>query len=191
MLINDCPISEDVDLIARCRARDGAAWTALVQRYQKVVYGVALRAGLDADEAADVFQTVFLRLYQHLNGITEPARLRSWIIVTAQREAWLRRRRLERQAARGGDVLEDKADGDTQFMPFADGPEVSVAHWEQVAQVTQAFELLNERCQQLLRALFVDEVNGYGEVAERLNMPIGSIGPTRARCLARLREMVE
>ena len=171
-----------------------------MRRYQRLVYAIARRAGLDEQAAADVFQTVFLRLLQHLPNIAEPARLQAWIVTTAKREAWLQRERGQRMVS----MTVDDADAahaahaahpaDTGAWAIADeapGPEETVEHWQRLAQVRLALERLDERCRRLLQVLFADEGIGYDDVARRLDMPVGSIGPTRARCLAKLRRSVD
>ena len=194
------PVPDDPSLVARCRGGDASAWEVLVRRYQRLVYAIARRAGLDEQAAADVFQTVFLRLLQHLPNIAEPARLQAWIVTTAKREAWLQRERGQRMVS----MTVDDADAahaahaahpaDTGAWAIADeapGPEETVEHWQRLAQVRLALERLDERCRRLLQVLFADEGIGYDDVARRLDMPVGSIGPTRARCLAKLRRSVD
>ena len=183
--------TDDASLVARCRAGDASAWKVLVRRYQRLVHAVVRRAGLDEQAAADVFQTVFLRLLQHLPHIAEPARLQAWIVTTAKREAWLQRRRGERTVSM---TVAEPDGADEEAWTIADsapGPEATVAHWQQLAQVQRGLARLDDRCQQLLQALFGNETIGYDDVVRRLGMPIGSIGPTRARCLARLRQLID
>ena len=86
---------DDAALVARCRSGDGAAWAALVRRYQRIVYAIAMRTGADEHAAADVFQTVFARLHEHLPRLSPPERLQAWIVTTAKREA-LRMRQIGR-----------------------------------------------------------------------------------------------
>ena len=193
MSIPDPVAPDDATLVARCREGDASAWGALVQRYQRLIYAIVRRAGLDEQAAAEVFQTVFLRLLQHLPRIAEPARLQAWIVTTAKREAWLQRRRGERTVSMTlADADADAADDDTWAVAdSAPGPEDTVAHWQLIAQVQRGLERLDERCRHLLEALFGAEPVGYDEVVQRLGMPIGSIGPTRARCLARLRQFLD
>lgn len=183
------PSADDDDqaLVARCRAGDGAAWQVLVARYQRLVYAIVRRAGIDEQAAADVFQTVFLRLLQHLPRIDDPSRLQAWIVTTCKRESLLQRRRGERAVAvvsADGETADDAADD-------APGPEQTLEHWQRLMQVRRALDHLDERCRRLLQVLFDSEDSGYDEIGRRLNMPVGSIGPTRARCLAKLRRTLE
>ena len=181
----------DQTLVIRCREGDPRAWEMLVRRYQRLVYAIARRAGLDPQAGADVFQTVFLRLLQHLPGIADPSRLQAWIVTTAKREAWLQRRRADRTVSMTVTEVEGADEELWEVADSATGPEETVAHWQQLAQVQLGLERLDLRCRNLLQALFADESASYDEVIQRLGMPIGSIGPTRARCLAKLRRLIE
>ena len=100
---------DDASLVARCRNGEAAAWTLLVHRYQRLVYAIVTRTGLDAHVAADVFQTVFARLVEHLPRIAEPSRLQAWIVTTAKREALLQRRIGQRALSMTRDDAEDQA----------------------------------------------------------------------------------
>lgn len=191
MSIFEPAVPNDQTLVARCRDGDQQAWELLVRRYQRLVHAIARQAGLDPQAGADVFQTVFLRLLQHLHGIVDPSRLQAWIVTTAKREAWLQRRRAARTVSMT--AVEDE-DADEELWDAADtaaGPEETVAHWQQLAQVQLGLARLDERCRMLLQALFAAESASYDEIVQRLGMPIGSIGPTRTRCLAKLRRLID
>lgn len=180
---------DDAALVARCRAGDGAAWRELVQRYQRLVYAVVRRAGLDEASGADVFQTVFVRLLEHLPRLQQPERLQAWIVTTTKREALRQRER----AARTRSI---DADDDTQAetLALADpGPlaDEALSELQQLDLLRLALDRLDDRCRQLLQALFADEQPAYAELSARLGLPVGSIGPTRGRCLARLRRLLE
>lgn len=189
--MSDLSAFDDPALVALCRAGDEAAWNVLVHRYQRLVYTVVRRAGLDEHVAADVFQTVFMRLLQHLRRIEDPSRLQAWIVTTAKRESLLQRRRGERMLAvdSAGDATAD--DDFEQAADEAPGPEQTLEYWQRVMQVRLALDRLDARCRDLLHAVFGSEPVGYDELARRLNMPVGSIGPTRARCLDKLRRALD
>jgi RNA polymerase sigma factor (sigma-70 family) len=184
---------DDVQLVARCRAGDASAWNALVARYQRLVYAIARRIGLDAHGAADVFQTVFARLIEHLPRIEDPSRLQAWIVTCAKREA-LRQRQLGLRAV----SMSHDDEGGYDVAPDWDLPDPSplaeeaLEHLQQVNGVRNGLERLDERCRQLLMLVFrdEDETLSYQEVATRLGVPVGSLGPTRARCLDKLRKLV-
>jgi RNA polymerase sigma factor (sigma-70 family) len=183
---------DDASLVARCVRGDGAAWAALVQRYQRLVYAIVSRVGLDEHGAADVFQTVFARLVQHLPRIAEPSRLQAWIVTTAKREALLQRTRGQRTVSlTQADESHDEAfELDlTDESPIA---EEALAELQQLNQLRAALDRLDKRCRDLLLLLFRedDDKLSYDAVARRLGSSTGSIGPTRSRCLDKLRSFV-
>ena len=178
---------DDTALVARCRQGDAAAWSELVRSYQRLVYTIVLRAGLDEHGAADIFQTVFTRLLQHLPRIQQPERLKAWIVTTTKREALQQRRRGLRTVSMSADE-----GSDTPAWDMADDallPEEVLSELQQQDALRTALEKLDARCQQLLKLLFRDDDErlGYDEIASRMGMPLGSIGPSRARCLDKLR----
>ena len=187
------PADDDATLVARCRQGDSSAWNALVMRYQRLVYAIVRRMGDDEHAAADVFQTVFSRLLQHLPKLADPSRLQAWIVTTAKREALLQRRRAQRTVSmhRSGD--DGEAAPDWEPADDADGPEQQLDDLQQLHAVRLALDRMDERCRNLLGLLFndADERVPYDEVARRLGLPVGSIGPTRARCLGKLRGLLE
>lgn len=182
---------DDASLVARCRSGEAAAWTLLVQRYQRLVYAIVLRAGLDEHSAADVFQTVFSRLLQHLPRLAQPERVQAWIVTTAKRETL-------HQRSLGQRTVSLSADDDGSESPAHDVPDDAPLAEEALSQLQQlnllraGLDRLDKRCHELLLMLFGDKEDrlAYDEVARRLNMPPGSIGPTRARCLGKLRSLV-
>lgn len=183
---------DDAALVARCLSGESAAWSALVQRYQRLVYAIVLRMGFDEHGAADVFQTVFTRLIQHLPRITDPERLQAWIVTTTKREALLQRKLGQRYVSttmggesEGEDIEWDLADD----SPIA---EEALADLQQQVQVRDAMDQLDARCRELLTLLFRDEDDSlsYEEVARRMGISVGSIGPTRVRCLDKLRSFL-
>ena len=179
---------DDAALIARCRAGDGAAWGVLVHRYQRLVYTIVLRAGLDTHHAADVFQTVFARLLEHLRRISDPSRLQAWIVTCAKREALLQRSRGQRTVPLDGD--DDGAAPALQVADDAALPEDMLSELQQAHALRLALERLDDRCRELLTLTFADDAPAYDEVSRRMAMPVGSIGPTRGRCLRKLRELM-
>ena len=184
---------DDASLIARCRRGEGAAWEVLVHRYQRLVYAIVRRAGLDEHAAADVFQTVFARLVAHLPRIADPQRLQAWIVTTARREVLLALRRGQRTVSMTRD--EDGGDETAEYDVVDDSPlpEDALEDLQQLDGLRRALDMLDERCRELLLMLFRDEDDKvpYDEVAQRLGMSVGSIGPTRSRCLGKLRGLVD
>jgi RNA polymerase sigma factor (sigma-70 family) len=185
-------LDDDATLVARCLTGEAAAWTALVQRYQRLVYAVVRRMGLDEHAAADVFQTVFSRLIEHLPKISQPERLQAWIVTTAKRETLRTREKGRRHVSLTreddeGDAVEDMLVDDA---PLA---EDALSDLQQLQLLRTGMDQLDERCRSLLTLVFRDEDEHlpYDEVARRLGVPTGSIGPTRSRCLDKLRRLVE
>jgi RNA polymerase sigma factor (sigma-70 family) len=184
---------DDAMLVARCRGGEAAAWAALVRRHERLVYGIATRAGLDEHAAADVMQVVFSRLLAHLARLNQPDRLHAWIVTTAKRES-LRSRELSRRNV--SLTLTDFGDDEGAEFEVTDHAaltEDAVSDLQQLDRLQRGLERLGVRCRDLLLALFSDEGDGlaYDEVARRLGMPVGSLGPTRARCLGKLRTLLE
>jgi RNA polymerase sigma factor (sigma-70 family) len=185
------PHEDDAALVARCLRGEGAAWSVLVQRYQRLVYAIARRIGLDEHGAADVFQTVFARLVQHLPRLAEPSRLQAWIVTTAKREALLQRKLGQRSLSMTR--ADDGADEASEWNVADETPiaEEALSDLQQLNNLRVALDRLDERCRSLLLLLFRDEDErlSYEEVARRQGTSIGSIGPTRSRCLDKLRTL--
>ena len=186
---------EDHEILLKFQdpASRNLAFNQLVRKYQRLVYAVVMRVGFDEHGAADVFQTVFARLLEHLPRLQQPERLQAWIVTTAKREALrarhvgLRTVSLTRDDDAEGAGLEDTLADDA---PVA---EEALSDLQQLHRLRLGLERLDERCRELLTLLFADDEDrpGYDEVARRLGMSVGSIGPTRSRCLGKLRQMVE
>lgn len=174
--------ASDAELVSRCAGGDERAWDALVQRHSPLVFTIARRAGLDQTGAEDVTQTVFLSLFRELGSMRDGQSVSKWLIVVGRRQALKER---QRQARAG---TPDGAGAAGAIAPSEpDGPEA----WERRAAVREAVRVLGGRCRDLLAALFLGaDQPDYDHVAERLGMPRGSIGPTRARCLAKLLELM-
>lgn len=168
------------ELFVRAREGDEAAWADLIERYNPLLSSVARGYRLTAGDVADVVQTVWLRLMQHTDNIVDPRRLPGWLCITLRRECW----RLT--GHHGREVLTAEA-FEWQAHPGA-GPETQILTDDLSAHVRKAVDGLPERQRLLLRALMADPAPSYDEVAATLHMPIGSIGPTRARALAGLRQ---
>lgn len=188
------PAADDAALVQRCKAGDASAWAALVQRYQRLVYAIVRRMELDEHAAADVFQTVFARLVQHLPRIADPTRLQAWIVTTAKREGLLLRRRGLRHVSMTRPDDGEAGEASATEWDLADEAPIAEAALEELQQldrVRHALDRLDERCRRLLMLLFCDEDEAlpYQEVARRLETPVGSIGPTRSRCLDKLRRL--
>jgi RNA polymerase sigma factor (sigma-70 family) len=176
----------DIALVQACRAGDQEAWEQLVRRYQRLIYSIPLRAGLDQDSAADVFQLVFTKLYEKLDSLTQPERLSAWLVTTAKRESWALQRRQQRSLGLTQPDSDDMSE--TELLDPGLLPDELLERMERQHLVRQALAQLDERCRVLLQLLFFQhEPPPYAEIAARLGTSEGSIGPTRARCFQKLR----
>jgi RNA polymerase sigma factor (sigma-70 family) len=176
----------DEALILACRAGEATAWELLVDRYEPLVYSIARRAGLDREQSVDVFQRVFAVLVEHLGQIEKPALIGAWLATTARHEAW-------RVSRRGRVIQFTSLDMPEVAEPLAEGllPEELVLRLEEYQVVRTAVASLDQRCRRLLTLLFYrKDVAPYAEIAATLGMHEGSIGPTRARCLRKLRQLL-
>jgi RNA polymerase sigma factor (sigma-70 family) len=178
------------ELIQACRRGDGAAWEALITRYQRLVYSIPRRAGLDEDRSAEVFQQVFAKLVEHLDRIEEPDRLGSWLATTARREMWrLRQRERITQPSYERNDPGDDIDDVLDDAPLLDEMLIRL---EQQHAIHLAVASLDERCRRLLTLLFYQsKTPSYAEIAVALGMSEGSVGPIRMRCLQKLRRLLK
>lgn len=171
------PLPTDAELLDRCRNGDATAWDRLVDRYERLVFSVALRNGLDREDAADVTQTTFMALLDSIGRLHRDERLSSWLMTVSRRQAWRLRRKQDHEQ-RPGSAVE---------LAMPDPTE----EWARVAAVHDGLRRLAAPCRALLLALYFDPATpSYAEVARKLGRAIGGIGPMRARCLDRLRELV-
>jgi RNA polymerase sigma factor (sigma-70 family) len=177
---------EDVSFLVK-RATDGdqAAWDALVERYTNLLWSVARGYRLERADAADAIQVAWLRLVEHLPRLRDPERVGAWLATTVRREC------LQVIAARkrhGGPVDDEILTG----LPDDAAPlDARLLTDERDRALWQVFRQMPDRCQRLLRVLMTDPPPSYQDVSETLSMPVGSIGPTRARCLERLRDLLD
>lgn len=179
------------DLLARLvkAAADGdaGAWGQLVDRFASLLWSVCRKYRLTEEDAADVVQLTWLRLLEHLDRIRDPQRLAGWLATTCRHEcqALLRKSRSSRS------VEPEQMDRLADDGSLVDEPLLTA---EEHAALWQAFQLLSEWCQRVLRELIVDAEDGppsYRLAAARLQSPPGSLGPTRARCLTQLRKLLD
>ena len=166
----------------------------LVRRYQRLIYAIPQRAGLDADAAGEVFQEVFMTLMQKLDGIEQPERLHAWLVTTARRKTWraVVQQRMGRGRSVGGG---EEADTEDEMLAVPDNaplPDEMLANLEEQHRIRTAIAGLDERCQKLLTMLYYEaEPPSYAAIAAQLGTSEGSIGPTRARCLKKLLKLFD
>jgi RNA polymerase sigma factor (sigma-70 family) len=166
--------------LARARSGETSALEEVVRDLNPLLWHVARSQGLNVTEAADVVQTAWLELVGRPDAIRTPAALSGWLITVTKREAWRVSRRARRLAdAEMAEIPASDADVDGRLL----SDERDQALW-------RCFRRLSERCQALLRVVANVERPDYRQISEAMGMPVGSIGPTRGRCLAKLRELL-
>lgn len=184
--------AEDLDdpvprWVRAAAAGDARAWEQLVDRYAGLVWSICRAHRMSGDDAADAAQLTWLRLLENLEQIRDPRRLAGWLATTCRRECLTLLRR-----SRSFVVVEnERLDWLLGGVAPADQPLLTT---DQYAVLWQAFQRLSEWCQRVLRALVVDAEDGppsYQLVASQLQTPVGSLGPTRARCLSQLRKLLD
>ena len=169
-------------MVEAAKAGDVAAWGRLVERYVPLVVSVARRYRLSPDEVADVSQTLWLRLVEHLDQIREPRALPGWIVTTTRNEAF--RLIKTRNRTVSYDALNDwepRRDDDTEL-------DEQLLRDERHQALREGLEELRPAQRQLLLLLLADPPLSYDDISHQLGIPKGSIGPTRARCLEQLRK---
>ena len=178
---------DDEALVRACRRGEAAAWEALVMRYQRLIYAIARRAGLDRDQCDEAFQNVFMALFEHLDRIEQPALVGAWLATTARYEVWGVRRRVRAVGASELDIP-SHAEQLLDDTPLDD----ALLQLEEQNRIREAVAALDERCRTLVTLLFYRaDPPSYTEIAALLGMTEGSIGPTRARCLTKMRRLLE
>jgi len=170
------------ELVEGARNHEQPAWDALIERYAPLVWSICRRNRLDQAEASDVSQDVWLRLVEQLDRIRDPAALPGWLATTTQRECY----RFVR-AARRAHAVERVVDAEAIPDPTVIVEQELLAD-ELHTALQQAFRELPPSYQQLLALLIQDPPLSYAEISVRLGIPIGTIGPTRRRCLDKLRQ---
>lgn len=178
----------DEALIAACREGSEAAWRVLVGRYERLVYTVPLRYGFGRSESDDVFQVVWMTLLKHLDNLEQPDRLSAWLVTTAKRECWQRRRgaSYNRSITMAPETIPE------EDWEYENAVEETLSRFERRLELDQLLQQIDERCRLLLYYLYFDAGSpSYEEIGRILDMPVGAIGPTRARCLDKLRDLME
>lgn len=178
-MADEMPVGALVEAATRGDAR---AWESLVDRYASLVWSVCRRHRLSSEDAADVSQTVWLRLVEQLGALREPQAVAGWLVTTTRRECL-------RVAAERHRLVPSDLNGELDLPDDAErtATDRKLLQAEREEALLVAFAELPEHCQRLLAMLVSDVPRPYSEIGATLNMPVGSIGPTRGRCLERLR----
>jgi RNA polymerase sigma factor (sigma-70 family) len=184
--------TSDEGLVMACRRGEADAWSMLVDRYQRLIYAIPRRAGLDEDQAAEVFQRTFAKLFENLERIKQPDRIQAWLVTTAKREMLSLIHQQKREPALWDTDTRHSRSRYEAMPDDAPLPDEALERLQEQHVIRTAIESLGEPCCQLLKMLFYRaDLHSYAEVAAALNMPEGSLGPTRARCLQKLRHLLE
>jgi len=168
---------ELAELVHAAGEGDQAAWNSIVERFGGLVWATVRAHRLNAVDGAEVVQTTWLRLVEHLDRIRDPDRLGGWLATTARNECL---RQIRHSAREIPSELADLERGDSGTL------DQDLLTAERDRAFWKAFTELGERCQALLRVLMAETEPSYQEVSAALGMPVGAIGPTRRRCLERL-----
>ena len=179
----------DAGLVKRCRQGDQAAWDTLVERYQRLIYAIPRRSGLSEEQAADVFQEVFLTLVEKIDAIEQPERIRSWIVTTAKFKTWgVIRGSKGLYSPDTEEEMEAEMAAITDKSPLADDLLIEL---EEQHLIRTALTSLEQRCQQILSMIYLcDPAASYAEVAAAIGVGETSISPLRSRCLKKLEKVL-
>ena len=176
----------DRELVAACLSGDEQAWSELIDRYNRLIFSIPLKQGLNRDEAADIFQAVCLDLVAELPRLRDPQALPAWLIQTTLHKVSKWRRRNDRY------VPDDGTHTENAPAPETDMPDTLIRDVQQTQALRDAVAGLSDRCQRMVQMLFFETpARPYKDVASQLGVATGSIGFLRSRCLDRLRSALE
>jgi RNA polymerase sigma factor (sigma-70 family) len=180
----------DAELLRACRSGDETSWDALVDRYQRLVFTVARRAGLGEAQAADILQEVFLTLFEKLDEIKQPEKIRSWIVTTAKFKTWGAIRR-----EKGFYSPETEESMNLEMANLPDGSPLAdevLIELEEQHLIRTALKELEERCRTILSMIYLRETAAsYADVAAAIGVGETSISPLRTRCLQKLAKVLQ
>ncbi len=167
----------DAELIENCLKGNQNAWEALIRRYQNLIYSVPIRYHFSAPDAADVFQHVCVTLLEKLKTLRNTQTISSWLYITTKRHCWKIAKKQR---------MEVELEGEEGIADDSKGENLVLQH-----QIKNGVQQLSEKCRELISALYyADPPLSYDEITEKFGIPFGSIGPTRARCLERLKKIL-
>ena len=170
-------------LVTGARNGDKQAWDGLVDRYAPLIWAICRRYGLAGADAEDVGQAVWMYLVEHLDNLLNPAALPGWLATTTRRQCIRVRRTAARLPQATGPIMDAENMADAQAVLA----EHDLLLAERHAALREAISELPPGCQQLIASLMADPPMSYAEISATLGISVGSIGPTRSRCLARMR----
>jgi len=188
--MDDYTKAADVQLVAACLKGESRAWEALLKRYRRLIYSIPYKYRLSSDDAADVFQSVCDALLEGLSALRDETKLSSWLITTTTRECWkVIRRQCHEVDMTGPD---DEPGATVELVSGEQWPDEVIQTMQEQQLVRQGIEQLDERCKTLLTYLFYEKEDwSYEQISQDLGMPPSSIGPTRGRCLEKLKRILK
>jgi RNA polymerase sigma factor (sigma-70 family) len=174
----------DPELISLCLEGDGSAWETLIQRYRRLIHSIPVQFGFSSADIADVFQSICVKLLEHLHEIKAEKKIAGWLITTTTRYC------LRVRVLRARESLSETGNFEESPEDVSNIEELRL-QIEQQQAIRDAVGELTGRCTDLISLLYLEaEPPSYQEIGQRLNMPVASIGPTRARCLEKLRTIL-
>jgi RNA polymerase sigma factor (sigma-70 family) len=174
---------DDPKLVSLCLSGDSEAWEALIMRYRRLIFSIPVKFGFSPADCSDVFQTVCVKLIEHLGSLKDESKVSAWLITTTTRHC-IQAKSLKYRDISDEEEIEATPDrGETM--------EHIRIQSDQQQKVREAIEGLAERCRRLLQLLYFERASpSYEEIGKSMDMPVASIGPTRARCLDKLRTVL-
>ena len=173
----------DPELVQRCLEGESMAWETLITRYRRLIFSIPNKFRFPPSDCNDVFQTVCVKLIEHLQDLKDDSKVSSWLITTTTRHC-IHIRSMKHRDLSDEEGMEETPD------PTETSEETGIRS-DREQKAREAIAEMAERCRKLLELLYLDQTEpGYAEISEKLKMPVASIGPTRARCLEKLRTML-
>ncbi len=178
------PANDSAELVGRIRTGDGSAWRELVDQYEPLLRRLARQYRLSGQDAEDAIQLTWLRCLEHIDQITHADRLRGWLATVCRRESLRLATKRRREMALGEQTVTRLVDeGQEEHDPGAE-----MARRDERDRLSRAITALPEQQRRVLIELLKEEGRSYLDLSRRLGLPVGSIGPTRQRAIARLRQ---
>jgi len=173
----------DPELISLCLSGDPQAWEAMILRYKRLIYSIPVRLGFSTADASDVFQTVCVKLIEHLSQLKDETKVSAWLITTTTRQCYQTRFQKQRESSMDEDFEEP--------VDPKEGLEEMHIVTQRQQTLRETVQQLPDRCRKLIELLYFDVKDpSYEEISQKMEMPVPSIGPTRARCLEKLEKLL-
>lgn len=178
----------DANLVLACRRGDESAWNELVERFQRLIITIPRRAGLSEEQSADIFQDVFLTLFEKIDSIEQPEKIRSWLVTTTKFKTW----KTVRGETYDFSLDDEESDISSKLSNSESLADEVLIRLEEQHLMRIALNQLEERCQKILSMLYLSDPSAsYSEVALAIGVGETSISPLRARCLKKMAKLLE